>query len=112
MKFVLRSLVAGAVLLSLAAHADTYPSKPITFIVPFGPGSGTDTITRVVAQHRHPTPDQRVHEHATPLRQFPAQAAQVPSQVTMTSQLHQHQHPRRRLLLRRPWQRLGRGRTG
>ena len=51
MKTLLRSLVAGAVLLSLAAHADTYPSKPITFIVPFGPGSGTDTITRVVAHH-------------------------------------------------------------
>ena len=51
MKILLRSLAVGAVLLSLAAHADTYPSKPITFIVPFGPGSGTDTITRVVAQH-------------------------------------------------------------
>src|SRR2546423_2084768 len=51
MKTLLRSLVAGAVLLSLAAHADTYPSKPITIIVPFGPGSGTDTITRVLAQH-------------------------------------------------------------
>jgi len=35
---------------SLAAQADTYPSKPITIIVPFGPGSGTDTITRVIAQ--------------------------------------------------------------
>src|SRR5262249_49366086 len=51
MKTLLRSLGAGAVLLSLPAHADTYPSKPITFIVPFGPGSGTDTITRVAAQH-------------------------------------------------------------
>ena len=51
MKTLLHSLVAGAVLLSLPAHAETYPSKPITFIVPFGPGSGTDTITRVAAQH-------------------------------------------------------------
>src|SRR5262249_9126060 len=42
---------AGALLVSLAAHADTYPSKPITIIVPFGPGSATDTITRVVGQH-------------------------------------------------------------
>src|SRR5262249_11901545 len=41
----------GALSLGLAAHADTYPSKPITIIVPFGPGSATDTITRVVAQH-------------------------------------------------------------
>ena len=33
------------------AQAQTWPDKPITFIVPFGPGSGTDTITRVAAQH-------------------------------------------------------------
>jgi tripartite-type tricarboxylate transporter receptor subunit TctC len=52
MKTLLRILItAGALSLGLAAHADTYPSKPITIIVPFGPGSGTDTITRVLAQH-------------------------------------------------------------
>src|SRR5215475_6321633 len=51
MKTVLRILIAvGALSLGLAAHADTYPSKPITIIVPFGPGSAPDTITRVVAQ--------------------------------------------------------------
>ena len=50
MKTLLNILVAGAIWLSVAAHADTYPSKPITFIVPFGPGSGTDTVTRLVAQ--------------------------------------------------------------
>jgi tripartite-type tricarboxylate transporter receptor subunit TctC len=51
MKILLRSVVAaGALVFSLAAQADTYPSKPITIIVPFGPGSGTDTITRVIAQ--------------------------------------------------------------
>ncbi len=60
MKTLLHSLVAGAVLLSAAAHADPYPSKPITFIVPFGPGSGTDTITRVVAQHLGAAFKQRV----------------------------------------------------
>jgi tripartite-type tricarboxylate transporter receptor subunit TctC len=32
------------------AQTDPYPSKPITIIVPFGPGSGTDTVTRVIAQ--------------------------------------------------------------
>ena len=52
MKTLPRILIAaGALLLSIAAHADTYPSKPVTIIVPFGPGSATDTVTRVVAHH-------------------------------------------------------------
>jgi tripartite-type tricarboxylate transporter receptor subunit TctC len=32
------------------SSAQGYPNKPITIIVPFGPGSATDTITRVIAQ--------------------------------------------------------------
>jgi tripartite-type tricarboxylate transporter receptor subunit TctC len=48
----IRILVAGAISLALlgaAAHADTYPSKSITIVVPFGAGSGTDGITRIIA---------------------------------------------------------------
>jgi putative tricarboxylic transport membrane protein len=48
----IRILVAGAVSLALlgtAAHADTYPNKSITIVVPFGAGSGTDGITRIIA---------------------------------------------------------------
>jgi tripartite-type tricarboxylate transporter receptor subunit TctC len=49
MKTLLRAIAAAAIsAFAVAAHADTYPSKPITFIVPFGAGSATDTITRVV----------------------------------------------------------------
>ena len=45
-------MVAASLALSTAAtRADTYPSKAITIIVPFGAGSATDTITRVAAQH-------------------------------------------------------------
>jgi tripartite-type tricarboxylate transporter receptor subunit TctC len=55
MKNVLRILLAaGAMLAGIAATApamaQAYPTKPITFIVPFGAGSATDTITRVVGQ--------------------------------------------------------------
>ncbi|HKD25590.1 MAG TPA: tripartite tricarboxylate transporter substrate binding protein [Xanthobacteraceae bacterium] len=30
--------------------AEPYPSRPITIIVPFGAGSGTDIVTRIIAQ--------------------------------------------------------------
>src|SRR5437870_436706 len=52
MKTLLRLLVAGcAALAGATAHAQTYPNKPITLIVPFGAGSGTDTISRIVAHY-------------------------------------------------------------
>ena len=33
-----------------AAAQPVFPGKPITLIVPFGPGSATDTVARVIAQ--------------------------------------------------------------
>ena len=39
------ALAAGA----SAASADTFPSKPITLVVPFGPGSVADTVGRAYA---------------------------------------------------------------
>jgi len=32
-----------------AASADTFPSRPVTIIVPYGPGGGTDLFARVLA---------------------------------------------------------------
>src|SRR5437763_9084218 len=49
-KLLLILSAIGAALFSPAVLADNYPSKPITIIVPFGPGSATDTIARVIAQ--------------------------------------------------------------
>jgi len=37
-------------LFCVAASAETYPSRPITLIVPFGAGGPTDVIARVLAQ--------------------------------------------------------------
>jgi len=33
-----------------AAGEDVYPSKPITLVIPFAPGSGTDNVGRIVSQ--------------------------------------------------------------
>ena len=41
-------LAAALTLTAHAASAQTYPSKPITIIVPFPPGGATDTIGRVI----------------------------------------------------------------
>jgi len=58
---LLRVLVAaGAALFAVAANAQgqlqgplqgQYPNKAVTLIVPFGPGSATDTISRIIALH-------------------------------------------------------------
>ena len=49
-----RPLLAFGIALLLASGAataqDAYPSKPVTIVVPFGAGSGTDVITRIIAE--------------------------------------------------------------
>jgi tripartite-type tricarboxylate transporter receptor subunit TctC len=42
--------LAGAPAVQAQGSMPDYPSKPITIVVPFGPGSGTDVITRFIAQ--------------------------------------------------------------
>lgn len=47
------SVLAPAAAFGLAAGqalAQSYPNKPITFIVPYGPGTGNDVIARIVSQ--------------------------------------------------------------
>jgi tripartite-type tricarboxylate transporter receptor subunit TctC len=49
-KKILRCLMAAAALGATASvHAETYPGRDITFIVPYGPGGSTDPISRQFA---------------------------------------------------------------
>lgn len=51
MKIVLHILIAASLtLLSVAANAQAYPTKSVTIVVPFGPGSGTDVVARIIGQ--------------------------------------------------------------
>ena len=55
-------LAAGIVLAALPriAGAQTYPARPITVIVPFAPGGGTDVAARVVGDHMSRTLGQQL----------------------------------------------------
>jgi tripartite-type tricarboxylate transporter receptor subunit TctC len=49
---LVRTVIAAAVLGALpgAVHAQAWPSKPITYIVPFPPGGTTDVLARIIGQ--------------------------------------------------------------
>jgi tripartite-type tricarboxylate transporter receptor subunit TctC len=56
-------LAAGAAALpavSRIAWAQSYPTRPITVIVPFAPGGGTDVPTRIVGEHMSRTLGQQI----------------------------------------------------
>src|SRR5215217_1834237 len=43
-------LVGALVLSAVPSHAQTWPQRPVKFIVPFGPGAGADIGARLVAE--------------------------------------------------------------
>ncbi len=50
MKFLTSALAIFGLAISSQTLAQTYPSNPITLVVPFAAGSGTDAVARVIAQ--------------------------------------------------------------
>ena len=56
--FILAAAVAA--LFSAALYADDYPSRPITLVAVFGPGSASDTICRIIADKLSPALGQPV----------------------------------------------------
>lgn len=48
-KAFVTSLVAGAAMLAAAGAQAAYPDRPITMIVPWGAGGGTDATARIIA---------------------------------------------------------------
>ena len=51
MRQIAQMLCAALALVSYGIHAqDAWPSKPISLVIPFAAGSGTDAVGRVIAQ--------------------------------------------------------------
>jgi len=48
--FFFKAIASAFLLSATAAHAQSYPAKPIRFLVPFPPGGGNDTIARLIGQ--------------------------------------------------------------
>jgi tripartite-type tricarboxylate transporter receptor subunit TctC len=53
-RFLLILVAAAAASFGAAAYGQDYPTRPITFVNPFGPGSGSDTVSRILGDKLGP----------------------------------------------------------
>lgn len=59
-KFSVLALSAAAFLAALPALAQSYPTRPITVIVPYAPGGNTDVVARIVTEQMSKTLGQQM----------------------------------------------------
>jgi tripartite-type tricarboxylate transporter receptor subunit TctC len=59
-KSLLVLVAAMSALFSAALYADDYPSRPVTIVNVFGPGAGSDTVCRIIANKLSPALGQPV----------------------------------------------------
>jgi tripartite-type tricarboxylate transporter receptor subunit TctC len=50
MKILKLAILAATLVFAAAAHAQSFPTKPVTITLGFAPGSSIDTLTRLVAE--------------------------------------------------------------
>src|SRR5512139_934302 len=55
LRVIVAAFAALLLLPQVDAHAQAYPSKPIRFVIPFGAGSATDALARIVGQELEQT---------------------------------------------------------
>ena len=65
-KLLLILAATAATLFSAAVRADDYPSRPVTLVAVFGPGSASDTICRIIADKLGPLLGQPIIVEARP----------------------------------------------
>ena len=59
-RFLLVLAAVAAVLFSAALYAEEYPNRPITMVAPFGAGSASDAVSRIVAERLGPVLGQSI----------------------------------------------------
>ena len=48
---LLAAIVAGIAISPSLTQAQGYPDRPVKWLVPYGPGGGTDIVARIVTQN-------------------------------------------------------------